>query len=82
MTDATFPALPIDPRAVDRLERYNTAVARLHALDPLAYQRRFLHGLYVLARMRRLPSRFVKPSHPAAAVLSLDSARKRAQGIR
>lgn len=76
MTD-TYPALEIDPRAVERLTAYLVRTAHIRACDPTDYQRRYLAGLYVLARMRRLPSRFVKAAHPFAPVIEITSRTRR-----
>lgn len=46
------PAIEIDPRKVERYERYLLAYARTHALDPMEHRRREAAGLYFLARQR------------------------------
>lgn len=66
----TFPAMEIDPRKVERMERYLRDYARLHALDPLEHQRRYLAGLLVKAKVRRHRS--------AASVTDITTARHRA----
>lgn len=47
-----FEPLLIDPRKVERYQRYLLAYARLHAQDPIEFRRRYLAGLRFLARLR------------------------------
>lgn len=58
MSAATFPAREIDPRKVERLERYLRAYAYLHAVDPLEHRRRVRAGERFLVRLRCRPTRF------------------------
>jgi hypothetical protein len=53
MSDApSYPPLEIDPRKVERLERYLQRYARTHALDPLEHLRRERAGSRFLAALR------------------------------
>ena len=45
--------LQVDPRKVERLERYLVAYAHVHAVDPLEHLRRVHAGHLFLARLRR-----------------------------
>lgn len=51
--DGSYPAIEIDPRKVERMERYLVRYARTHALDPLEHRRREQAGLLFLAATRR-----------------------------
>lgn len=66
--DQQHPAIEIDPRRVERYERYLLAYARQHALDPLEHRRREHAGLRFLAALRRRRSRFDPIPGPAPAL--------------
>jgi hypothetical protein len=70
-TADVFPPLEIDPRKVERYERYLLAYARTHALDPLEHRRRELHGLLFLARLRTRRSRYELVRAQSARILPL-----------
>lgn len=57
--------LLIDPRKVERYERYLLAYAHQHAVDPLEHKRRELAGWRFLAALRRRKSRFDPPAAAA-----------------